>query len=176
MKRILIIGCAGSGKSTLSRKLGNLLHLPVIHLDKYYWKPNWEATPNEEWDRTIEQFVQRDEWIMDGNYSRTMDVRIKRADLIIYLDMPTYLCLYRILKRRIMYNKQTRPDLNEHCPEKLDWAFIKWVWSYRKKSRMKTIRKLEQVQEDKQVVLLQHRKQVQAYINQLAASSQPITV
>lgn len=165
MKRILIIGSAGSGKSTLSQKLGSILHLPIIHLDKHYWKPNWVPTPNEEWDQTVEEFTMRDEWIMDGNYSRTLDTRLKRADLIIFLDMPMLLCMYRVIKRRIKYHKKMRPDLNEDCPEKLDWEFLKWVWTYKKRSRVRVLNKLDQVKNDKQIIILRNRKEVNELID-----------
>lgn len=120
MDRVIVIGCAGSGKSTLSQKLHTTLQLPVIHLDTYYWKANWQATANEEWDAKVNDFALIDRWIIDGNYSRTLDIRIKRADLIVFLDMPRWLCMYRIIKRRIQYHGKTRPDLNKDCPEKLD--------------------------------------------------------
>ncbi|MFS0727664.1 DNA topology modulation protein [Paenibacillus sp. 1P07SE] len=167
MSRILILGSGGSGKSTLAQRLSRILDLPVIHLDRYYWKADWVPTPNEEWDQMVEHFTFEQRWIMDGNYSRTMDLRIKHADVIIYLDLPTWLCLYRILKRRIMYHKKTRPDMNEACPEKIDWPFLKWVWNYRKRSRTNTITKLEQVKNKKQVILLKSRNEVQALLNHI---------
>ncbi|MDT9718609.1 DNA topology modulation protein [Paenibacillus sp. ClWae2A] len=168
MNRILVIGSGGSGKSTLSQKLSNILDLPVIHLDTYFWNPKWVPKPNEEWDKIVEQFTNGDHWIIDGNYSRTMDIRIKKADLIIFLDMPRLLCSYRIIKRRIMYHNKTRPDMNAGCKEKLDWEFIKWVWNYRTRSRMNTIKELEQVKEHQQVIIIKTRKQVNELIERLA--------
>lgn len=167
MNRVMIIGSAGSGKSTLTQKLSNILALPVIHLDKYYWKPNWIPTPNEEWDQVVNEFTMKEQWIMDGNYSRTIDLRISRADLIIYLDMPRWLCLYRILKRRVKYHKKTRPDMNEECPEKIDLEFIRWVWKYRGRSRLKTLEKLEQVKNQKEIIIVTNRKQVDEIIYRL---------
>ena len=160
MNRVMIIGSAGSGKSTLAQKLSNILNLPVIHLDKYYWKSNWVPTPNDEWDTIVEQFAMEEQWIMDGNYSRTLDIRLSQVDLIIYLDMPRWLCLYRIIKRRVMYHKKTRPDMNEQCEEKIDYEFIKWVWNYRKRSRKSTLEKLDQVKDNKEVMIVNNRKQV----------------
>lgn len=167
MNRILVIGSGGSGKSTLSQKLSNILNLPVIHLDTYYWNPNWVPKPNEEWDKIVEQFTEGDQWIIDGNYSRTMDTRIKKADLIIFLDMPRLLCIYRIIKRRMMYHNKTRPDMNAECKEKLDWEFMRWVWNYRTRSRVSTIKKLEQIKEHQQVIILKTRKQVNELIERL---------
>lgn len=167
VNRVMVIGCSGSGKSTLSRKLHTVLQLPVIHLDRHYWKPDWTPTSNEEWDSQIEAFAMREQWIIDGNYSRTLDRRMKRADLIVYLDMPRWLCLYRVLKRRIQYHGKTRPDLNEDCPEKLDLEFLKWIWNYRKRSRAKTLDKLEQVKGQTEVVIIRSGQQLQAFVARL---------
>lgn len=171
MKRILVIGSGGSGKSTLSQKLGSILDLPVIHLDTYFWNANWVPKPNDEWDKIVDHFTNDEHWIIDGNYSRTMDIRIKRADVIIFLDLPRLLCIYRIIKRRVMYHKKSRPDMNDECPEKLDWEFVKWVWNYRKRSRMNTIKKLEQIAEHQQVITVNTRKQVNELIELLEKKS-----
>ncbi|MBU8598164.1 DNA topology modulation protein [Shouchella clausii] len=167
MNRIVVIGSAGSGKSTLSRKLSERLSLPVIHLDRFYWKPNWTPTPNEEWDAFLKDAVSQNKWIIDGNYSRTLDMRLNEGDAVIFLDMPRLLCIYRIIKRRLIYHGKTRPDLNEDCPEKLDWAFFVWVWNYKKRSRPKVIQALEQVKERKRVVILKTRKEVQRFLDQV---------
>jgi adenylate kinase family enzyme len=167
MNRILVIGSAGAGKSTLSTELSKSLDLPIIHLDRYYWKPNWIPTPDEEWDHFIEEASNQEQWIMDGNYSRTLHLRLNRADAIIFLDMPRILCIYRIIKRRIKYHGKTRPDLNKECPEKLDWTFLLWVWNYKKRSRPRIINILESVKEQKQVVILRSRKQVNEFVNRI---------
>ncbi len=167
VNRILVLGSAGSGKSTLSQILGTSFKLPVIHLDRYYWKPNWIPTPNEEWDQLLEQLCNEEQWIMDGNYSRTIDIRLSKADMVLFLDLPTLLCIYRVLKRRIKYRHKTRPDMNEGCSEKLDWEFIKWVWNYRRRSRQKILDKLSEVRNEKQIIILKNRKQVNELISQI---------
>jgi adenylate kinase family enzyme len=172
MNRILVIGSAGSGKSTFSQELSKAMNLPVIHLDRYYWKPNWVPTPNEEWDHFVEEAANQEQWIMDGNYSRTLAIRLKRADTIIFLDMPRTLCIYRIIKRRIKYHGKTRPDLNEECPEKLDWSFIMWVWNYKKRSRTKTMNTLDGVKDQKQIIILTTRKQVNDFLNRIKSNEQ----
>ncbi len=144
-----------------------ILDLPVVHLDTYYWNADWVPKPNEEWNKIVEQFINEEHWIMDGNYSRTMDIRINKADLIIFLDMPRLLCIYRIIKRRIIYHKKSRPDMNQECPEKLDWDFVKWVWNYRKKGRVNTIKKLEQINGRKEVVILRTRKEMDEFIGKV---------
>lgn len=167
LNRIMIMGCSGSGKSILSTRLSEILSLPVIHLDKHYWRPDWVSTPDEDWHKIVQELTMEDKWIIDGNYSGTMDIRVKRADLIIYLDMPRWLCLYRVIKRRIMYNKKTRPDMHEGCPEKIDLEFLQWVWNFRSKNRKNIIEKLEQVKKEKEIIIVNRPKQVDAIISTL---------
>ncbi|WP_019909862.1 DNA topology modulation protein [Paenibacillus sp. HW567] len=167
MQRVLIIGSAGAGKSTLSRRIGEALNIPVIHLDAFYWQPGWVATEREEWEQVVKAHVAKDTWVLDGNYSATLDMRLERADTVIFLDMPRLLCLYRVIKRRIQYRGRTRPDLNEGCPERLDWPFIVWIWNYRKRSRSKVIAKLEACGEEKQVIILDSRHSIQNFISSL---------
>lgn len=80
-KKILIVGCGGAGKSTLAVEMGNKFKLPVVHLDKLYWLPNWEIRPSEEFDSLLEDQLKKDEWIVDGNYDRTFELRLRYADL-----------------------------------------------------------------------------------------------
>jgi Adenylate kinase and related kinases len=164
------LGCSGSGKSTLSQKLSEHFKLPVIHLDRYYWKPNWTPTPNDEWDEFVIETANQEEWVIDGNYSRTLDHRLKRADAVVYLDMPRYLCIYGALKRRIQYHGKTRPDMNEKCPEKIDWAFFLWIWNYKKRSRSKVLNALDQAMDQKKIVILRTRKEVEKFTNGIKES------
>ena len=135
MERILIIGCGGSGKTTLARKLGEKLDLPVVHLDKIWWTGNWEHITQEEFDEALERELEQPRWIMDGNFSRTMPQRLERCDTVIYLDFSTATCLFGVLKRILSNYGKTRPDMGGNCPERLDWEFLKWVCTYNKQNR-----------------------------------------
>lgn len=167
MQKIMIIGCSGAGKSTLARKLHELLQIPVIHMDAHFWQANWQPTDKEQWSRVVEGFAQADRWIIDGNYGSTIDIRLQYADTIIHLDMPRWVCLYRVIKRRIQYHGKSRPDMNEGCDEKIDWAFIKWVWNYRKRSRPQTLDKLRNVEGQKQIITIRNSQQLRAFLKQL---------
>ena len=93
MERIVIIGCPGSGKSTLARELGEKLNLTVVHLDRLWWTKGWENVSREEFDERLNNALKLDSWIIDGNYSRTMDARLEKCDTIIYLDFSRWACL-----------------------------------------------------------------------------------
>ena len=167
MSKIAVIGCGGAGKSTFSRKLQEILDISVYHLDALNWKPGWVPTPKDEWDGIIKNLTDKQEWIIDGNYGRTLGIRLESADTIIFFNMPTYLCIYRILKRRLMYHDKSRPDMNEGCPERLDWDFIKWVWSYNKDKKPEILKKLKMYSHLKNVIIFNNSSEVDKFISEL---------
>lgn len=164
MKRIAFIGSGGSGKSTLAQKLGRKLNIEVYHLDTLLWKPNWEPTTKEEQKRIQLELIKREQWIIDGNYNGTMDIRLEAADTIIFLDFNRVLCTYRVLKRTIKYYNRKRPDMAEGVKERLDFNFIKWVWDYPKKIRPIVMRRLENLPENKKVIILKSPKEAQQFL------------
>lgn len=164
MNKIAIIGCGGAGKSTFSRKLSKTLNIPLYHLDASFWKPGWIQTPKDEWEHFITNLVCEKQWIIDGNYGRTLDIRLKSADTIIFLNMPTYICLYRIIKRRFMYHNKSRPDMNEGCPEKLDLEFIKWVWNYKRNRAPEILEKLNKISSEKNIIIFNTPSEVNKFI------------
>lgn len=128
MNKTMVIGVgSGVGKSTFARELGKITGIEVTHLDRLYWKPNWVEAPREEFLAGQKQVIQNKKWIIEGNYSGTFEIREQYADTIIYLERPLYVCLFRVLKRRIQYHGKTRNDIGEGCIEKLDWAFLKFI-------------------------------------------------
>ena len=137
MKRIVIFGYSGCGKSTLARQLGEILDIEPTHMDALHWLPNWVESSVEYKTERLKPILEREKWIVDGNYRRVLwKERLDGADTIIFLDFNRFLCLYRVIKRRIMYSGRTRPDMGEGCKEKIDFEFIKWVlWDGRKKKK-----------------------------------------
>jgi adenylate kinase family enzyme len=167
MEKVIIIGCGGAGKSTLARKLGELLDIEVYHLDALYWKPGWVMTAKDKWETLIKQVIEKESWIMDGNYGGTMEIRAQAADTIIFLDYSTPRCLYGIFKRRIMYHGRTRPDMNEGCPERLDWDFTKWVMQYKRKKAPGIIAKLEDYKlQGKAIYHLKNPREAEKFIEE----------
>ncbi|MFX3635169.1 MAG: DNA topology modulation protein [Candidatus Pristimantibacillus sp.] len=167
MKKIVVIGSGGSGKSTLARKIGDITKLPVYHLDALYWRSGWVATPHEEWDSVQRNLIQLDEWIIDGNYGRTLDIRMEAADTIVFFDLSRWVTTYRVLKRRVMYHGRSRPDLTEGCPEKLDMEFVRWVWNFRRDKRPAIVDKLNYYSNTKKIITLQSNSDVRQFTAQL---------
>ena len=125
-----MLGSSGSGKSTMARRLGDLLGLEVIHLDSYYWKPDWVPTPPDEWKHILKGLLARDRWVMDGNYPQSLEQRIDRADTVVFLDLNRYICLWRCLRRFARHRGHNRPELAPGCYEKIDGEFLRWIWRY----------------------------------------------
>lgn len=171
MQRVLIIGCSGSGKTTLVRTLAERTGLPVIHLDQEYFGPNWKEPTQVVWRERIAELAARDAWLMDGNFSGTFDLRMPRTDTIIYVDMPTGLCLWRVIKRTLRYYKKVRPGSAPGCRERFDGHFLHYVLMYNKTRRPGILRNLEQQRNaGKEVYILSGRRAVKRF---LAATDQP---
>lgn len=158
-KRVLVIEAGGSGKSTLAAGLGDLLGLEVIHLDRLYWRAGWEQPSRDEWELTVRRLIERDAWVMDGNYSGTLDLRLAAADAVIFLDLPRALRIRRVLVRRLRYRKlryarRPRPDMAPGCPERLTFQFLKYLWKYPIEYRPGILRKLETLSREKTVLIL----------------------
>ena len=166
MERIVIIGCGGSGKSTLARQLGEKLNLPVVHLDKLWWKPGWVETSREDFDAKLAQELQKPQWIMDGNFNRTIETRIAKCDTIIYLDFSRVACVLGVLKRVITTHGKVRPDMGEGCPERFDLEFLKWVWSFNDKNRQRYYKILNETQ-GVETIVLKNRRMVKRFLRSL---------
>jgi adenylate kinase family enzyme len=164
VKRVVIIGSGGSGKSTLAKKLGEVLYLPVYHLDKLYWQPNWQTLPQDDWVQLQQTICQEPQWIIDGNYGGTMDVRLAASDTIIFLDMPRLLCLWRVTKRFLRYRGSSRPDMTQGNEERLTKEFLTWLWNYPEEKRPEILAKLEQLKAEKQVFILSSPKAVRTFL------------
>ena len=168
MKRVVVIGSGGAGKSTFARTLSDRTGLPLIHLDAHYWQPGWQPTPRDEWRDYVKELVSQDEWIMDGNFQSTFDLRLPRADTIFYLDYSRILCLYRAVKRIWQWRGMTREDMGPGCPEKvMDLQFARWIWNYPDVERPKVLRRLKELHDGRQVVILGSPKETQAYLDGL---------
>ena len=163
MERIMIIGCGGAGKSTLARSLGEKTGLPVIHLDKLFWKPGWVSLSREEFDLVHQGAIEQEKWIIDGNFDRTMAQRMDRCDAVIYLDFSRWACVMGVLKRIITTYGTVRPDMGEGCPERFSLEFLVWVWNFNKNKRENIYNLLNQ-HPDKEVHILKNRRSVRKFL------------
>ncbi len=123
-KRISIIGISASGKSVFARKLAEKTKLPLFHLDKLFWEGNWEEVPEREYLQAHQKLIEQDLWIIEGYTDIKMSDRLKKSDLVIFLDYPGWLCAWRVLKRWLGHRKVSRPELPKEALEKLKGEFL----------------------------------------------------
>lgn len=164
----MIIGCCGSGKSTLAIKLSRLLQLELIHLDQYYWKKGWVEPEKVEWEAKVAALSEKTAWVMDGNYSGTIDIRMKKADTIIFLDFPTSKCVFRVLKRVWSNYGKSRPDMPPGCPERFSLEFLHYVLTFNKIKRPIILDKLYRYGRDKNLITLTNDEEVHSFVQSQA--------
>ncbi|HEX4197708.1 MAG TPA: hypothetical protein VHZ26_09715 [Caulobacteraceae bacterium] len=170
MRRIVILGNAGSGKSTLARRLGERLNLPVVHLDVLFWEPGWTEPDNDAFRARVRASMAGDAWISEGNYARrTFDLRLPRADLVIWLDTPRLTCIRRVILRSAL--ARPRPDLAAGCKEGLldpDFAeFLRYTWDYDRKSKPRIEAAREAIAPDVPVVHLHDKRETESFLASL---------
>lgn len=163
VKRILIIGCPGAGKSTLSKELGQLLNIEVLHLDKIYWDPNWVVVDKHVFERKLDLELEKDMWIIDGNYNKTMEKRMARCDLIIYLDYDTQTCLQSYYER--VSSGAVKEFITEGCIEEIDNEFIEFIKNYNKE--FKEINYQRILSSKKNYIIFENRDEKNLWIDKL---------
>ena len=171
MRRVLVIGSGGAGKSTFSTRLGERTGLPVVHLDSLYWRAGWNETPKEEWKQVVSGLLERDAWVMDGNYGGTLDARITSCDTVVFLDLPRIVCLWRVLRRWLRYRGRARPDMAPGCNERLSVEFLRWIWDYPVTRRPEIMTRLANLGEGQRVVVLRSRAEVERFLEACAAAA-----
>lgn len=167
--RIMIIGSPGSGKSTFSRRLAEITSIPLIHLDRTYWNAGWIETPKEQFYAWQRKIVQGDTWIIDGNYGSSMDIRLSKADTVINFELSRWTCIMGYFKRLITNVGQSRPDMGEGCPERLDLEFIKYIWKFPKNIAGKNRDRIGQC-ERLNVITFKNRKEANSFLEKISQS------
>ena len=157
-KKIAIIGCAGSGKTTLALRLHKQLNLPLYHLDQYYWLPGWERTDFDMFIQMHDELCDRNEWIIEGSYIRVLTPRLMQADVIIFLDMPRYVCMWRVLKRSFLNWGKVIPGNPEGCRQQIFTRkfldFLQWTWNFNQRFRPVICKLLEEFKDEKPVYVV----------------------
>jgi adenylate kinase family enzyme len=138
--RVVVTGMAGAGKSTFSRALSAKTGLPVVHLDIHFWEPGWVEPSEDEWRETQRGLLASDEWIADGNYHATLDLRLERADTVVFLDTPWWVCARRAFVRGVR-KRAVGFQLPDGCDESFlrrlsaEWSLVWRIWRKRRSER-----------------------------------------
>ena len=167
MERILVIGCPGAGKTTLARQMSEKLNLPLIHLDSLFWLTGWKERERDEFDRLLGEALEKPKWIIDGNYGRTLPLRLQYCDTVVFLDFPTGVCLWGVIRRVVTNWGRVRPDMGAGCPERLDWEFLRYVRDFNKTNREKLLSKIAAADPSVKVITLKSRREVRKFCNEI---------
>jgi len=163
MKKIIVIGCPGSGKSTFSRTLQKMTGIPLFHLDMMYWNSDRTTVDKAVFRERLSNTIQKDEWIIDGNYGSTIELRLQACDTVVFLDYPLDVCLNGIKERR----GKPRTDMpwieNE---DEEDAEFIEFINNYNAESRPKVMRLLDKYS-DKDIYIFNNREEADEFLNQI---------
>lgn len=162
MKRAVVIGCSGSGKSVFSRKLRDVTGLTLYYLDMIWHKPDGTNISREEFDEKLRSIISRDSWIIDGNYQRTLETRIKACDTVFLFDLPTETCIEGALSR-IGKRREDMPWFENE----LDPQFRQWIESFRENQLPEIYRLLEKYKNGRQIVVFRTREQADKFIEKL---------
>lgn len=173
MKKIIVIGISGAGKSVLARKIGQKLQLPVYHLDAYFHLPGGEMLDRDVFVAQQEAMMTTDQWLIDGNYAGMLPLRLAQADTVIWLDFPAKLNPLRVIKRSWQFrqDKSSRPDMPDYFEEQMFdkdyWQFLNFVWTFNQKVRPLIVAALENRPQTAQLIILKNRQQITEWIEKL---------
>ncbi len=168
IKKIAIIGNSGSGKSTLAKKLHNILDLPIYHLDQYFWKPNWTRPDLTEYKIIHDNLCDKNKWIIDGMNLNFLEYRIQKTEVVIFLDIPRYVCFINIFKRIIKYYGKRAPSSAKECKEGKNpefMKFLKWVWNFKTTYPPKIMKLLKDYAGNKEIYILRSKKDIDLFLD-----------
>lgn len=161
-RRIAIVGNSGSGKSRLAAQIAEATNLPVHHLDQHFWLPGWVQRPPADFDARHAGLIAGDAWVIDGNFARTLPDRADRADLIVFLDLPRWRCLWGVVRRMLTSYGQVRSDMASGCPERIGFEFLRYVWTWDREQRPRTLAPIEAAPDATRVICIKSRHDVAA--------------
>jgi adenylate kinase family enzyme len=175
-QRILLLGSPGSGKSLLAERLAPRLGLPLVRMDDLYWREGWNRPTRERFLSELHQVLQREHWLMDGNYYETLAPRLERADTIVLLDLPTLVCLRGVLVRgfwRLMGQTSTLPQRIREAGggqrRKPDLKFVRKVLTFQRDVRPELLGRLEAVRDTKRLLILRRRQHVERMVDEVCS-------
>lgn len=167
--RILVMGCSGGGKSTLSQQIAARFGLAYVSIDRdVLWLPGWVERGKQEQRTIIVAKVQEERWILDGTNPSTFDVRLPRADFVIWVRMPRLLCIWGAISRWVKWMGRTRPEMAPGCIEKVDWQFLRFIWTFEEKFAPRVLAGLLRYGSDVPILQLSSRRQMRQLLDLLA--------
>ncbi|WUH97680.1 topology modulation protein [Spirillospora sp. NBC_00431] len=169
MQRVALIGCGGSGKTTLGRRLAAAIGTQITHLDALYYDDEWNKLPQDEFAALQEELVTADTWVIDGNYAGTMPIRLRRATHVIFLDLPATTCLWGIAQRRWHYRGGQHNETGVY--DRITWGFITYIWGYRRDMAPRVRSLIAEHARHAQFHIVRSRRAANRLVNQLVEAT-----
>lgn len=166
MLKAIVVGCPGAGKSTFARKLRDASNLPLYYLDMLWHKPDQTNYSREEFDKGLKEIIKKEKWIIDGNYQRTLEIRLKECDTVFLLDVPLEVCLSGA-KSRIGKKREDLPWIEKE----FDKEFMQWIMDFPKKELPPIYRLLDQYRGKKDIVIFKSRQEAEEYLEKIYGDS-----
>jgi adenylate kinase family enzyme len=178
MQRILVMGSSGSGKSTFARRLSAITNIPTVSLDALFWRPGWIEPNKDEFKQRVAEAVSQPRWIMDGNYLRSGvgELRRELSDTVIWFDLPHSTCMLGVLRRMAGSYGRVRLEMAEGCPEKIDFEFLRYVWTFHQQQRPKLVTYFEGLRPDQPLIRFVDRRQANRYLGDLVSGARSMSV
>lgn len=173
MRRIVIIGPLGAGKSTLALKLGALLGITVHHLDSLYWGDSWTPTPPAEWQALLDRLVADESWIIDGNFTGSLPQRLAAADTVVFLDTPPLTSTIRATKRRLLHRWRRAPGMAGGSRPMFNAQLFRWIWDFPGQHRPRLLAQLRQPSYVDKTVILRSRRDVRRFLRSVRERDAP---
>jgi len=171
------MGSCGAGKSTFARRLSAITNIPLVSIDALFWKPGWVEPDRGEFGQRLAEAARQPRWIMDGNYtSYVAELRRDISDTVIWFDLPRLSCMLGVVKRIAGSYGRVRSEMAEGCPEKIDFEFFHYVWTFREQQRPGLLKYFEGLRADQSLICFTHRSQAASYLENLAAASNSTSV
>lgn len=170
MKKVTIIGSPGAGKSTFAQALSKKTKLPLYHLDFFYHQKKYDYENNKKaWLSKMDGLTNKPSWIIEGNYGSSYEYRIPKSDTLIFMDIPSWLSTWSVLKRRYQYRNKKREEMPDDWKEKIDPIFFKYVVLFKVKSRKDVVNGIEKYKhKNLQVIHFKSRKAAYKWLDSLS--------
>lgn len=169
MDRIAIIGCGGSGKSHLARELSAALGITPIHLDTVYYDQDWKPLGKEEFAAAQRELAAAPRWVIDGNYASSLPIRLQAADTVIFLDLPSRMCLWGIAQRRMRHGGGQHDAIGVY--NRITWNFIRYILNYQRTMAPRVRTLIAEHTGDAEVIVLHSRRATRRYLAHATASA-----